>query len=184
MVYYCFDHIIVFSYFFAMFVCKECGEDEWECVDVDKSTRSTSKTTDWGKIIGHGLRSVQFHSTLSGELIVCLGCKDSQFLQIFTFRLANLVSWYLVEVPLLALRVFFLGVLHITMPACNPWSVEKSCQRRLDRSQSSFFTIVLSIVLSSYQPYHWKICAREDQLDLEVWPTCCAVFPMITVVTD
>ena len=61
----------VFVVFVIFAVCKECsGEDEWECVDVDKST---SKTTDWGKIIGHGLRSVQFHSTLSGELIVCLG---------------------------------------------------------------------------------------------------------------
>ncbi|CAJ1350360.1 unnamed protein product [Effrenium voratum] len=41
---------------------------EWECI----GTSEPSKSADWGKVIGHGLRSAQFHSTLSGELMVCL----------------------------------------------------------------------------------------------------------------
>lgn len=33
---------------------------------------------DWGSVIGRGLRSVQFHSTLSGELLVCLVYHDER----------------------------------------------------------------------------------------------------------
>eukprot|EP00438_Fugacium_kawagutii_P002715 Skav222417 [mRNA] locus=scaffold2890:58049:63365:+ [translate_table: standard] len=46
-------------------------EADWECVD--DAADVTIQATDWGKVIGHGLRSVQFHSTLSGQLMVCPG---------------------------------------------------------------------------------------------------------------
>jgi len=47
-------------------------EQEWTCLDL----ADASKPTAWGRVIGHGLRSAQFHSTLSGELIVCLAYHD------------------------------------------------------------------------------------------------------------
>jgi len=56
----------------------ECSDDaDWECVHMEAADDAI-RTTAWGKIIGHGLRSVQFHSTLAGELMVCLAYHDAR----------------------------------------------------------------------------------------------------------
>ncbi|CAE7254194.1 trmA [Symbiodinium pilosum] len=49
-------------------------EQEWTCLDL----ADASKPTAWGRVIGHGLRSAQFHSTLSNELMVCLAYHDAR----------------------------------------------------------------------------------------------------------
>lgn len=47
----------------------------------DDSARENAQQegqTHWGRVVGQGLRSVQFHSTLSGELLVCLAYFDER----------------------------------------------------------------------------------------------------------
>lgn len=66
----CFDKL-----FWSTVFDEECSDDaDWECVHMEAADDAI-RTTAWGKIIGHGLRSVQFHSTLAGELMVCLGIR-------------------------------------------------------------------------------------------------------------
>jgi len=49
-------------------------------IDVEQASHETGNlgTSDWGVVIGRGLRSVQFHSTLTHELLVCLVYHDER----------------------------------------------------------------------------------------------------------
>ena len=64
-------------------------EQEWTCLDL----ADASKPTAWGRVIGHGLRSAQFHSTLSGELMVCLAI-DPQARCLALNRNSQHPSWF------------------------------------------------------------------------------------------
>ena len=48
--------------------------------DVDNSNYETNDvfSSSWGAVVGHGLRSVQFHSTLTHELLVCFIYHDKR----------------------------------------------------------------------------------------------------------
>ncbi|CAE8617653.1 unnamed protein product [Polarella glacialis] len=53
----------------------EPDEDhDWEKAGADQDSAPNA----WGQVIGRGLRTIQFHSTLSGELMVCLTYSDER----------------------------------------------------------------------------------------------------------